>query len=88
MKMAGRWVGTLFVSVLLKAWDLAERSIGICFVLLFQVDQVHDLIALEATCTRGYVIRVQVPLKTCMGGLRIPDCLSRLTRLFPVHSRK
>ena len=88
MKMVGRGLGALFVSVLLKAWDLAERNIGICFILLFQVDRVRDLIVLEAMCTRGYVIRVQVPLKTCVGGLRIPGCLSRLTRLFPVHSQK
>lgn len=49
--------------------------------------QAHDLIVLEAACTRD-VIPVQGALKTCMGGLRTLDCLSRLMRLLPLHSQK
>lgn len=52
------------------------------------MDQAHDLIVLEAACTRGDVIPVQVALKACMGGLRALDCLSRLMTLSPLHSQK
>lgn len=70
-----------------QSMGLGWKDCWHCFILLIQVDQAHDLIVLEAACTRGDVIPVQVALKACMGGLRTLDCLSRLMTVLPLHSK-
>lgn len=48
-----------------QSMGLGWKDCWHCFILLIQVDQAHDLIVLEAACTRGDVIPVQVALKAC-----------------------